>query len=352
MTSAPQPSARPSEDAERLRYSAAALQLRCDGLGRLPDTEIEAAVSLALRRVGDAVVGTKSWVGDDLALVVLPEYVLTGFPVGPLERWRTLVAADPDGREVEALGAIAERAGVWLAANLYERDPAFPALFFQSSLLLTPTGDVALRYRRLHSLFSPTPHDVLAPYLDRYGLDGLLPVARTPLGVLAAVASDEILFPELARALAYRGAELLLHSSSEQSGEPRPKAAARLARATENLVWVVSANTAAVTGYGIPADAAGGGSEVIDPEGRVRAVAGPGETFAVAKIDLELGRRLRATPGMHNLPARLATEVYRHVYEEPIRPSGALADDPAPTTDALRRVHQAAISVAARLRER
>lgn len=192
----------------------------------------------------------------------------------------------------------------------------------------------------------------MAPYLDRYGLDGLLPVARTPLGVLAAVASDEILFPELARALAYRGAELLLHSSSEQSGEPRPKAAARLARATENLVWVVSANTAAVTGYGIPADAAGGGSEVIDPEGRVRAVAGPGETFAVAKIDLELGRRLRATPGMHNLPARLATEVYRHVYEEPIRPSGALADDPAPTTDALRRVHQAAISVAARLRER
>lgn len=351
MTSTPAPPVGPFEATERLRYSAAALQLRCEGVGRLPDAEVRSAVARALRRVEDAVVGTKSWVGDDLALVVLPEYVLTGFPVGPLERWRDLAATDPDGPEVDALGAIAQRAEVWLAANLYERDPAFPALFFQSSIVLTPKGDVALRYRRLHSLFSPTPHDVWLRYLDHYGLDGVLPVARTPIGTLAAVASDEILFPELARAFGRRGAEVLLHSSSEQSGEPRPKAAARLARATENLAWVVSANTAAVSGYGIPADAAGGGSEVIDPEGRVRAVAGPGETFAVAKIDLELGRRLRATPGMHNLPARLATEVYRHVYDEPVRPAGALTDDPAPTADALRRVHQAAIDATALWRQ-
>jgi predicted amidohydrolase len=333
----------PSQADERLRYSAAALQLHCHGVGRLSDSEVPSAIDAALRRVEDAVIGTKSWVGDDLALVVLPEYVLTGFPVGSLERWRAVAAVDPDGPVVGSLGALAERAQVFVAANLYEREPAFPNLFFQSSLVFAPDATVVLRYRRLHSLFSPTPHDVWDRYLDRFGLDGVLPVARTQIGALAAVASDEILFPELARAFEHRGAEVLVHSSSEQSSEPRPKAAARAARAVENLVWVVSANTASVTGYGIPAWAAGGGSEIIDPEGRVRSLAGPGETFALARVDLELGRQLRSTPGMHNLPARLATEVYAHVYAEPVRRAGALDGGGVTETGALRAVHAEAI---------
>ena len=114
----------------------------------------------------------------------------------------------------------------------------------QTSFIISDSGDVILRYRRLISMFAPTPHDVLDAYLDHYGDDALFPVADTPLGKLACVASEEILYPEITRALALQGAELICHSSSEIGG-PRatPKNIAKQARAYENMLYVVSANS-------------------------------------------------------------------------------------------------------------
>ena len=102
-----------------------------------------------------------------------------------------------------------------------------------------------LRYRRLLSMFAPSPHDVWDRYLDHYGLEGVFPVADTEIGRLAAIASEEILYPEIARALAFRGAEVFVHSSSE-IGSPlgTAKDVAKRARAWENMAYVVSANTA------------------------------------------------------------------------------------------------------------
>ena len=50
-------------------------------------------------------------------------------------------------------------------------------------------------------MYAPTPHDVFSRYLDIYGLEGVFPVARTEIGNLAAIASEEILYPEIARSL-------------------------------------------------------------------------------------------------------------------------------------------------------
>ena len=111
-----------------------------------------------------------------------------------------------------------------------------------------------MRYRRLVSMFAPTPHDVLDPYLDLYGADALFPVADTAIGRLACVASEEILYPEITRALALRGAEVICHSSSEV-GTPltTPKNIAKQARAYENMLYVVSANSGGIAGIAIPA---------------------------------------------------------------------------------------------------
>ena len=113
---------------------------------------------------------------------------------------------------------------------------------------------MALRYRRLISMFAPTPHDVWEEYLDVYGLEGVYSPSPTPtLGRLAAVASEEILYPEVARCLAMRGAEVLLHPSSEASSpRPMPKEIAKVARAIENMAYVVSANSAGIGGIAIP----------------------------------------------------------------------------------------------------
>ncbi|GAA3666306.1 hydrolase [Nonomuraea antimicrobica] len=284
-----------------------------------------AEIMPAVERVAARIGASKAWLGPELRLVVLPEYVLTGFPLREgLAEWRDRAALDPDGPEYRALAAVAAEHGVFLCANAYERDPHFPDLFFQATVILSPAGSVVLRYRRLHSLFSPTPYDVWERYLEIYGIDGVLPVARTEIGNLAVVASEEILVPELARALALRGAEVLCNPTSEASSPAlTPKAIARRARAVENLAYVVSANTGGLSGTAIPGDSTNGGSELIDHEGRALAQAGPGESLvAAAELDLAALRRARLRPGLGNHLSRVKTglwaqEYARHDVERP-----------------------------------
>jgi predicted amidohydrolase len=260
--------------------------------------------------------------------------VLSGHPLGePLPVWADRVALDHNGYEYEALGEIATKHGIYLAGNAYELDPKFPELYFQASFVIAPSGEVILRYRRLNSMFTPTPHDVWDRYLDVYGIEGVFPVARTPIGNLACIASEEILFPELARCFAVRGAEVLLHSTSEV-GSPlvTQKDVAKRARAIENVAYVVSANTAGIEGSPIPGASTDGGSQIVDYEGRVLVQAGFGESMvANAEIDLGALRRFRRRPGMANLPARNRFELYAQTYGSvQVHPANGLGDGSVP----------------------
>jgi predicted amidohydrolase len=295
-------------------YYACALQFRVDAVNR--DTSAAAArarMRASLERLEAQVRGAKSWVGADLKLVVLPEYTLTGFPVREtVPEWIDKAVLAPDGAEYEALAKIAATNDCYLAGNSYELDRKFPGIFFQCSWLIEPAGKVVLRYRRLISTLVPTPHDVWDAYLDAYGIDGVFPVARTPLGRFAAIASEEILYPEIARCHAVRGAEIFLHSSSEAYTTTMPtKRIARLARGMENLAWVVSCNSAGITNLDISVDSANGGSEIIDHLGNTVVAAGQGETMtANARIDLGGLRDYRRRAGMGNLLSRLPFDVF------------------------------------------
>lgn len=295
-------------------YWACALQVYNDCVHPDPDRPAaRARVQRSLARIDAQLGGAKRWIGADLRLVVLPEYVLTGPPWGePVDAWADKAAFEMDGPEYEALAALAERHALYLCVNAYETDRHFPGLYFQASVLLDPVGAVALRYRRLVSLFAPTPHDVWDRYLDVYGAEALFPVARTPLGALAAIASEEILYPEIARCHAVRGAEVFLHSTSEAyTLTLAPKRIGRLARAVENLACVVSANTAGSGGLGLGQDSPNGGSELIDHTGQVLVTAAQGETMtANARLDVGALRRYRRRPGMGNLLARQALDLY------------------------------------------
>ena len=251
-------------------------------------------------------------------LVVLPEYVLTGAPGGgTFADWRALACLEAGGAEFEALGMIARRGGFFLAGNAYEADPNFPDLYFQCSFVMDPAGDVVLRYRRLISLYSPSPYDVWERYLEIYGLSGVYPVADTAIGRIAAVASEEILYPEIARCHVLRGAEILVHSTSEM-GSPRPtgKELARQARAAENLAYVVSANTAGVPDTGLPARSSTGMSKIVDFDGRILADAPPGGATVAAHGVLDIGalRARRRRGGLADTVSRLPLQAFAAGY--------------------------------------
>lgn len=298
-------------------FAALALQTACHAVNSLGVSDARAKIMENIARIAGQVADSKRFLGPDLRLIVLPEYSVTSFPWGEsAEEWREKAAFAIDGPEYEALAEIAQGQGVYLASNHYEQDPHFPALYFQASTIISPSGETVLRYRRLISMFAPSPFDVWEKYLDLYGMDGVFPVADTEIGRIGAIASEEILYPEIARAAVSRGAEILVHSSSEVSSpEPTPKSITRRARAIENMAYVVSANSAGVYGIGVPENSTDGGSEIIGYKGHILAKAGPGESInAYSEIDIAALRRYRSRPGMGNLLSRHPMQLWAAAY--------------------------------------
>lgn len=275
----------------------------------------------------------KAFHGPDVKLVCLPEYFLTSFPAGEsAEEWREKAAVDMDGETYAAIGELAQATGLYIGGNLYERDPYFPELYFQASTLFAPNGDLILRYRRLISMYAPSPYDVWDKYLEHYDPASLFPVASTPLGRLSMLASEEILYPEITRLLACNGAEVLLHPTSEAaSTQMSPKNIAKIARAQENLMYVVSANSSAITGTGLAAQSTDTRSQIVDDRGIILAETPGGESItACADVDIGALRYRRRRNGMDNRLARQPMALYaREFAKHDIHPQGTLGDGSA-----------------------
>jgi len=322
-------------ESNAMRYTALALQVRCDAVNADQTPEAAETRKMAtIARIGGQIGASKGFIsgfnGTDLKLVCLPEYFLTSFPLGETRaQWKAKAAIDVNGKESEALGALAQKFKLFLCGNAYENDPNFPDLYFQSNLIWGPNGDVVLRYRRLISLYAPTPYDVLDRYLEVYGADALFPVADTEIGKLATIASEEILYPEIARMHAMKGAEVLLHPTSEV-GSPAltAKDIAKRARAIESMAYVVSANSASIEGIAVPAASTDGMSKIVDWNGKVLVEAGTGETMvANAVIDLPALRDTRRRTGMTNFLARQPNQLYADAYaKQEFAPANATPD--------------------------
>jgi predicted amidohydrolase len=298
-------------------YKAVALQVRCDAVNTAPRrSESQPRIDAAIARIATFIDGAIRWLGPDAKLFVLPEYCLTGFPMGEdTATWIDKACVRMPGPELDRFSEVAAARGIWISGNSYEVDETWPGRYFQTSWLVGPSG-LALKYRRLNSVFSPSPHDFWTEYRTRNAMTDVFPVADTPLGRLAAIASEEILFPEVARCLMVHGAELFLHSTSDIAGHARmPKQVCKLARAVENVAYVISANSAGITGIPIPEASTDGRSMVVDYRGLVLAEAGQGESMAAfAEVDIAALRRARRQPGMANLVARQRFDLYAPIY--------------------------------------
>lgn len=299
-------------------YKTLALQTRCDAINKATSRkEAFGMMKDSIKRIGNQVGGSKAFIGPDTKLLVLPEYFLTSFPMGEsIAEWQEKACLEENGPIYKLLGEVAEKHAVFLSGNAYELDANFPELYFQTSFIIDPSGELILRYRRLNSMFAPTPHDVWDKYLEIYGLEGVFPVAKTEIGNLACIASEEILYPEIARCMMMRGAEIFLHSSSEVSSPNiTQKNVAKMARAIENMAYVVSANSAGIAGIPIPFASTDRGSKIVNYEGLVLAEAASGESMtANATIDLHALRYHRRRIGMSNFIARQRFELYADSY--------------------------------------
>jgi len=316
-------------------YKALALQTECAAVNRCTSRkEAQLIMHHTLSRIRGQIFSALGFHGRDLRLVCLPEYFLTGFPTGETAKdWRDKAAIEFGGPEYDALGKIACDADLYICGNAYEIDPNFPDLYFQTSFIVGPSGQVELRYRRLISMYAPSPYDVWDAYLKHYSEDDLFPVLDTPYGRLAALASEEIRYPEISRILAARGAEVILHPTSEAASTLMTyKNVAKIARAQENQCYVISANSSAITGTALAAQSTDGRSQIVDDRGIILAETPGGESItACADIDIAALRYRRRRNGMDNMLARQPMELYAKAFSKiDMHPMNSLEEGKSP----------------------
>ncbi|MBL8643711.1 MAG: hypothetical protein JNK21_07245 [Rhodospirillaceae bacterium] len=283
---------------------------------------LDAALLLARRGLGNG--------RGDVKLVTFPEMFLTLAPVGwprGVKGWLDVACVEVPGPELEPLFQFARDYKVYVGANCYEYDPKWPMRYFNCSFLVNPSGQVILKYRRLHSHISPSPHDFLDAYVQVEGWDALFPVADTELGRIATFPCMEISKPEVARMFAMKGAEVLLHPTGDSPDFPG-WTACKHARAFENNCYVISTNTGGwVSRRGYLESTNAGGTKIINYMGTtINETVAPGESMKTrGLIDIEQLRAHRHSRNAFNMIAQMRTELYTE-YKRTITPPNRFQD--------------------------
>lgn len=207
--------------------------------------------------------------GSDL--VVLPEL----WTVGAFAYEQFETEAEPlDGPTYGAMAAAARDAGVWLhAGSFVER--AGDGSLYNTALVLSPTGELAATYRKIHRFGFDQGEAVLMSAGES------LTTVDLPEQTLGLATCYDLRFPELFRGLVDAGATTLVVSAGWPARRRGHWTLLNRARAVEDQSYVLACGTAGTNGGVEQA----GHSLVVDPWGEVLAEAGPGEEVLTVDLD-------------------------------------------------------------------
>ena len=212
-------------------------------------------------------------------LIALPEYLQFR---GSDEGYRASARPIP-GPFSDAFAAVARERKVWiLAGSLAESGPANKP--FNTSILLDPAGQIAAAYRKIHLFDVAIENGPADRESDRVSAGDRAVVADVAGAKLGLSICYDLRFPELYRALAGAGAEILAVPANflERTGRDHWEVLLR-ARAIENGAFVIAP---AQVG-GAPGFPAHGRSMIVDPWGTIVAQAPDEVAIIHASLDID-----------------------------------------------------------------
>lgn len=211
--------------------------------------------------------------------MLLPELSLQGSAPHLSPEVQRKIAVRLPGPEIEPLRQFARAHKVHLAASLWEDDPDWSDIFFQTGILIAPSGEIVLKHRKLYGCRqAASPFDFYSAYAEKYGPEVFFQVADTELGKIGISLNEEIFIPENARCLAFRGVEVICHLTAEPVDEKTDILhEVKVAASAVNGCFLVCADTSTA-----------GRSVVTDWMGRtVAASTGPSQALVSAPLDIE-----------------------------------------------------------------
>ncbi|HEY0699037.1 MAG TPA: carbon-nitrogen hydrolase family protein [Micromonospora sp.] len=269
-----------------------------------PDANVERTAS-AIRQAGAA--GNR--------LVVFPECTLSGYMFDSREETERAALGVGDPRIGQLVRACRD-ASAFAVVGFLETDGA---TLYNSAVTLGPDGVLGI-YRKQH-----------LPYLgaDRFvtpGRGDTPAVVTTPVGNVGTMICFDLRFPEAARVLALRGADIIAVPTNWPSNATMLSDHVTRVRALENLVYLAVADRADEEN----GTRFHGRSQVVSPAGEVLVDAGTEEGIFGAAVELARARtkKLVIVPGAYELEIFAGRRPDR--YADITRPTGAEPDaDPA-----------------------
>jgi len=219
-------------------------------------------------------------------LVVFPELFLTGYMARDdhMRLGETL-----DGDAVKQVAGAAKASGSTVVFGMPEADPVKRGITYNSAVVVRPDGS-ADSYRKWS-----LPN--FGPFEERmfFGHGNRLPVFDTPVGRMGLLICYDIFFPEVCKAYALQGADILVCISASPTTSRDFFVKLAMARAIENACAFIYCNLVGsqmqLTFWG--------GSHIVGPRGQYIVSGPPYEEATVeGDIDLqeiELSRPLRPT---------------------------------------------------------
>lgn len=172
-------------------------------------------------------------------LIVFPELITSGYECG--KDFRSLAETVPDGNSMKVIGRLAKEYQVHIVFGFPERDRDERDVLYNSSVLIDEAGEVKGVYRKVH---------LFASEKEFFRAGCYYPVFDTAIGKLGLMICWDTAFPEVARSLALKGAELLIVSTNWEkpyltsivTKNQQDWDLVTRARAFDNCIYLVSAN--------------------------------------------------------------------------------------------------------------
>ena len=179
------------------------------------------------------------------------------------------------GPQTDRFCTLARKTRQWIVpGSMWEMDDG---RMYNTSVVISADGDIVAKYRKM---FPWLPYEAGTEAGDEFCVFEIPEVGRFGLCICY-----DMWFPEVARQLAWMGAEVIIQPTlTPTSDRPLELVMAR-ANALFNQCYFVSVNGIGTWG--------GGRSTIVDPDGRILQEAGTSQTFMTEMIDLDHTTRTR-----------------------------------------------------------